>query len=358
MKNYYTLNLIFLFVLSYSLSFAQEIVSIGNAEGSAGQPISRFFRYHASEMIYLQDEIDADGEITKLAFNKVSGSNTAPIENVSIYMKSSTTDVLASGTESLNGYVLVYEGDFTNDATSGWMEVDLDTPFAYANEEHLHVFVVKGFQADLASAQFARFANTSSDPALRHRNYNDDSQAWSETRSMTASAARPDVRLTFESVEICENPLDISVTLENGVLTATQEGVTYQWWDCNANTPVDGAYQRSFEPSAHGNYKVVLDAGDVCEAESACVEVTSLVGVDVFDFEVSVFPNPVGDVLTVSVAQVSGTLDLVDVLGKVYQTIAISNIETQIDMSSLPNGMYVVRFQNGTTNTVKRIIKH
>lgn len=356
-KDYKKINLLFLVLISTGISFAQEIVSIGNAEGSAGQPVSRFFRYHASEMIYLQDEIDVDGEVTKLAFNKLSGSNTDPIENVSIYFKTSTSATLSTGTASLDGYSLVYEGDFTNDAASGWMEVDLDIPFEYTNEEHLHVFIVKGFQSDLGSAQFARFANTSTGSDLRHRNYNDDSNAWSETRTMTASAARPDIQLTLSAMEVCDEPLDNTVVLTDGVLTAEQTGTTYQWWDCDANTPIDGATEISYTPTAHGNYKVVLDAGGVCETESACIEVSSLVGLEKYAMEWNIYPNPVTDVLVIEGLPIGVEVEFYDALGKKVYTFISSAATSTVNLSNFEKGIYFLMFEHNTVVQTKKLIK-
>ncbi len=96
----------------------------------------------AAEFIYTSSEMGSAKDIAKLAFYKGSGNNTTQNpQNVSIYMKNTTTTSLATGTYSLSGYTLVYSGAFPNNATSGWMEVSLLTPFTYDGTNNLAVLV-------------------------------------------------------------------------------------------------------------------------------------------------------------------------------------------------------------------------
>jgi hypothetical protein len=181
-----------------TVSFAQQI-TIGNGTSTAGAPISRFFRYHTSEMIYLQSEINTQGSISSVAFYKASGSDANPIQNVSIYMKHVSQTTLSSGTTSTDGYTLVFSGNYTNTAGMGWMTVNLDQPFTYNNTDNLQILIIKGNQAPLLSAQFPRYENTSTSPDYRIRSYNDDSNPWSETRNLTVSYSRPNIRMNLQN---------------------------------------------------------------------------------------------------------------------------------------------------------------
>ncbi len=62
-------------------------------------------------VIYLQDEIAFEGVITNLAFDKASGTDTSPHENVSVYMKHTSNTALSSGKVSLDGYKKLYNGN-------------------------------------------------------------------------------------------------------------------------------------------------------------------------------------------------------------------------------------------------------
>ncbi|WP_299059214.1 CARDB domain-containing protein [uncultured Polaribacter sp.] len=60
------------------------------------------------------------------------------------------------------------------------------------------------------------------------------------------------------------------VTLNGNSLVATQENTQYQWLDCdNGNTPIAGATNKEFTPSAYGNYAVKIIKGS-CEKISEC----------------------------------------------------------------------------------------
>lgn len=192
---------IFTILMSCALSltnFAQTTVTIGSGTSTQGGPISRFFRYHASEFIYLQSEINETGEIQSIAFDKRSGTDNNPILDVSIYMRHTTETTLASGTTSTAGYTLVYSGSFTNNLATGWMQVNLTTPFAYNNTDNLQVLIIKGNQAPLTSAQYPRYSYTVVNPN-RFRSYSDDSNAWSTSRTLTTQAGPPNVRFTISA---------------------------------------------------------------------------------------------------------------------------------------------------------------
>lgn len=188
--------LTFLALITMTLSFGQTVVTIGTGTSTQGGPVSRFFRYHASEIIYLQSELNQLGTIESIAFDKRSGSDNNVIQNVEIYMKHTAATSLLTGTTSTVGYTLVYSGNFTNNASTGWMEVDLTTPFSYNNTDNLEVLVIKGSQAPLNSSQFPRYAYSSSIND-RYRSYSDDSNAWSTSKTLGVQTGPPNARISF-----------------------------------------------------------------------------------------------------------------------------------------------------------------
>jgi hypothetical protein len=222
----------FVLALSCLTAAAQTTVTIGSGTSTQGAPVSRFFRYHASEFIYLQSEINETGEIQSIAFDKRSGSDNNPIQSVQIYMKHTTDNSLASGTTSTVGYTLVYAGDFTNNAATGWMSVDLDTPFDYNNSDNLQVLIIKGNQNPLTSAQFPRFAYSSVTPN-RFRSYSDDSNPWSTTRTLTSQTGPPNARMII--ADACVQPEQPATACYE---TATWNASTCQW-DITGTQPAE-----------------------------------------------------------------------------------------------------------------------
>ncbi|MEO0133105.1 MAG: choice-of-anchor J domain-containing protein, partial [candidate division WOR-3 bacterium] len=162
------------------------IVGTGTSTSSL-YPIYCYYNYSVSEAIYLQREIGYRGEITSLAYYKGSGTNTDPIQNVSIYLKHTPDSVVSSGSWDYSGYTLVYQGDFPNDVND-WVEVPLTTPFLYNNQDNLAVLVVKDNYQVASGYPSYRYSTT-----VGYKNRYGYSSSALPT-SLTATTARPNIR--------------------------------------------------------------------------------------------------------------------------------------------------------------------
>lgn len=169
-------------------------VVIGTATTADRYPFERYYNYATHEAIYLQSEINNTGDITHIAYERHSGPNTAPIENVSIYIRHTTATTLATGSVTLpppSPYQLVYSGTFPNDAGEGWREVQLTTPFYYNNTDNLQILIVKGFQAYIpSSADCPLWRFTTTSPVNRTRRAALDG---AQPTSLTAIVNRPNI---------------------------------------------------------------------------------------------------------------------------------------------------------------------
>ena len=132
----------------YTGAFAQDYITIGTGTNASHlSPMNRGKNYSTSELLYLQSELGGANNFMKIAFHKKSGVNTEGIENVTIYIKHTTETTLSTGNYSLDGYSLVFSGTFTNNTTSGWMEVTLDNTFLYNGNDNIQVLIIKGYQS-------------------------------------------------------------------------------------------------------------------------------------------------------------------------------------------------------------------
>ncbi len=146
------------------------IVGTGT-NADSDQPV-HYRNNHAWEGIYLQSEMGAAKDISALAFYKETGTNIAnQILNVTIYMKHTSASSLVSGGYATTGYTQVYSGNFPNDATSGWMEVDLDLDFSYNGTDNLEVLIVQSSGVYFMNYPFWRY-NTVSPNRARYANNN------------------------------------------------------------------------------------------------------------------------------------------------------------------------------------------
>lgn len=99
------------------------------------------------------------------------------------------------------------------------------------------------------------------------------------------------------TVNLTINTLDVSVTQNNGTLTANASGATYQWLDCaNGYVPISGETNQSFIATSSGVYAVKV-IKDGCIDTSACYTIT---GINEESIKISLFPNPTSGELNIS----------------------------------------------------------
>jgi len=146
--------------------------------------------YSVAEDIYLQSEIGYYGRIMNLAYSKASGTALNTIESVAIFMKHTTEDTLITGSWDTTGYTRVYSGPFPNTATTGWMEITLDTPFLYNNVDNLKILILKG-PPSFTSYPYWHYTTTT--PAYRNR------YGYGATlpASLTRTVVRPNIRFAL-----------------------------------------------------------------------------------------------------------------------------------------------------------------
>jgi hypothetical protein len=77
------------------------------------------------------------------------------------------------------------------------------------------------------------------------------------------------------------------------------------------------------------------------------------------DNEVSIFPNPVTDHITISASSIptNSQLSILTMNGQQLITCKISQPETQLDISTLPGGVYIVKLTNDRTVIIRKFIK-
>lgn len=243
---------LFLLAAGLSATFsanAQQVTITNGTANSAFAPVDISKPYSANEMIFLQSQINQAGTISRLAFLKNAGTANTPIENVKIYLKHTTNSVLASGTFDTTGYTRVFSGNFTNNAASGWMEVNLQTPFQYNNTGNLQVlFFRNGGMVETGNRYAYGFVTR-----LATRRFSSVNPITTAS-SLTASDALPNMRLDFgglsgiktelqnAQIRVYPNPATTSITIE-GLKNAAEIHVT----DLTGRTVVSQTINKAME---------------------------------------------------------------------------------------------------------------
>ncbi len=73
---------------------------------------------------------------------------------------------------------------------------------------------------------------------------------------------------------------------------------------------------------------------------------------------VNLFPNPAKDKLEITSNQIITNLILIDINGRVLKSIAISNNDYSLDISSLSKGVYFLEVESGASKSTKKFIKN
>lgn len=162
---------------------------------------------------------------------------------------------------------------------------------------------------------------------------------------------------TSQLMEITESELpDATITLSNGTFTAVA-GYSYQWHDCNNNTPITGAVGATYTPLQNGNYAVAVTNEHGCTATSACFLISN-VGVEQQEVKkLSIYPNPASESVRISNLPKQARIVIRDMTGRiVYENPKVKEMET-IGITSFRNGVYLIEIiSDGTTRTEKLIV--
>lgn len=143
---------------------------------------------------------------------------------------------------------------------------------------------------------------------------------------------------------------DTTVLRWGSILTARQTNANYQWLDCdNGLSPILGATDQSFTPTANGNYAVEITSGS-CTITSSCYNITN-VNTDIIEkSNISLFPNPTKDELVIDFGdwQEDATIKIFSLDGRLLnQFSSIRDQQTTISLGTYPEGLYLIEVQLG-----------
>ncbi|MDD5569667.1 MAG: S8 family serine peptidase [Bacteroidales bacterium] len=138
----------------------KDSVTAGSGTNSGNYyPVNRMYNYNTWEGIFLQSDINKQGNISKIKFYKseTSSDDGSNITNVTVFLKHTNASTLSAGTWSADGYTQVFSGTVVIGTSAGWKTITLSTPFAYNNVDNLQITVQHGYQALTTSPVLWKF---------------------------------------------------------------------------------------------------------------------------------------------------------------------------------------------------------
>ncbi|MCO5259378.1 MAG: T9SS type A sorting domain-containing protein [Crocinitomicaceae bacterium] len=154
------------------------------------------------------------------------------------------------------------------------------------------------------------------------------------------------------------NPLpSVAVTQFGSVLNAVQNGAIYQWLDCdNSNSAILGQTSQTYTAIVDGNYSVVVIL-DGCADTSACKPVLGLGLEDlVNNGEITIFPNPANEFVTIANLPLEASLKMFDPAGKLVYLNEKTSIEEKIMLTDFASGVYLVEIKKDDAIIIQKLV--
>lgn len=161
------------------------------------------------------------------------------------------------------------------------------------------------------------------------------------------------------TIALTVQDIDTSLTITNASLTVAEMGATYQWIDCQTNSPIQGATDQTFLPSENGNYAVIVEANG-CTDTSACFAMMSVGFYDnEFGSGVQIFPNPTLGRFEIDLGDLYQDIEveITDLRGKTIQLESALNTESISVELKEAAGLYLIHLKADGKSAVFKLLK-
>lgn len=215
-------------------SRAQETVTIGTGTSTSYYvPFNSLYWYSFSEWVYPATEINMAGSITTIRFH-LGTSSTAQTNNYTIWMKNVSRSSFSSDTdyETVNASDVVFSGSWTIPGSyTGWVEIQLDTPFQYDGDSNL-VIAMHEYTSGYSSRYFTYTSVTNAGFQLYSDSANPDPYNISSySGNKSTRSYLPNIQLEITAGTISCYPVkDLAIT------ESTIESLTLSWLDTSSTS--------------------------------------------------------------------------------------------------------------------------
>jgi PKD repeat protein len=164
-----------------------------------------------------------------------------------------------------------------------------------------------------------------------------------------------DTILMTSYITVITPPAAPTVIDNTGTLTSSYVGSGNQWYDTNGI--IAGATNDTYLPTQGGSYYVVYTDVNGCTSTSA--PIISTIGIENYNVNFSIYPNPTTEKLTIDAGTlVKANIKLMDLSGRMVMISKMNQSLMQLDLTQLSDGIYMIRIEYGDRSITKKIIKH
>ncbi|MCQ2279909.1 MAG: choice-of-anchor J domain-containing protein, partial [Bacteroidales bacterium] len=199
-------------------------------------------------------------------------------------------------------------------------------------------------------------ANTTYEVQVQAACSEDDASAWTASVEFTTLG-------DSSVVEPCEVPANIAV--EHNVVTWESEAENFNLMYIVANdtTTVQVAGNTyTVEGLEEGTVVTVMvqaicDENNVSDWSEATEFTFEGVGINNYGLTANVYPNPTHDVVNVECSAIGADLSVYDMFGKVIMNTTIQSERTELNLSNVAPGVYMIRIANNNAITTVKVVK-
>lgn len=181
-----------------------------------------------------------------------------------------------------------------------------------------------------------------------------DFYTWIDGNNYSTSNSTATYTLT--NTEGCDSVITLNLTIgnqntsiifNNGVLSSSNSGSSYQWLDCNNNfAPISGEINQTFSPTSSGSYSIVVNSNS-CIDTSGCFTFNT-VALETNSTLSYTFPNPVIDFIYFYNVRNLCTINIFDAQGKTILNKQLDNYKLSVE--GLASGLYFYSFYSLNDN--------
>ncbi len=143
------------------------------------------------------------------------------------------------------------------------------------------------------------------------------------------------------------------INQDGNTLIADDQGLNYQWIDCEDGTVAFESTESVFTPVFNGLYQIIID-GDNCQNVTDCYSITLSNTAETDLNAIRVYPNPSSGFLTIRDEYIHKSAIFTNLLG---QEVEMEVIKNQVDISILASGIYLLKLHKNGEEFVKKVVK-
>ncbi len=179
---------------------------------------------------------------------------------------------------------------------------------------------------------------------------------FAETFTCTTSATRTPITVTVNPLPILSGLSTSSLLCTGQTATITAGGAsTYTW------NPGGAVISIVVSPTTTTNYTLsgtdangCMNSSIITQSVSTCLGLTPFL---VLNSVFSIYPNPVGSVLTVRSEIKNSSVKIYNTLGKLVYKSDLFESEIKLNVNDLPAGIYFIECGSGNNISVKKFVK-